>query len=51
MRRQVSTLQTQVPPRARTWPAFLANAEVLMVSAAFGLIAAIIIGAPHLRLP
>ncbi|MCG6204318.1 hypothetical protein LPW26_06705 [Rhodopseudomonas sp. HC1] len=51
MRRQVSPIQTQAAPRERTWPAFLANAEVLMVSAAFGLIAAIVIGAPHLRLP
>lgn len=51
MRRQVSNLQTQATSRTRTWPAFFANAEILMVSAAFGLIAAIIIGAPHLRLP
>lgn len=51
MRRQVSTIQTEATPRVRTWPAFLVNAEILMLSAALGLIAAIVIGAPHLRLP
>ncbi|MFC0242874.1 hypothetical protein [Rhodopseudomonas telluris] len=51
MRRQVSTTQSKTAEHARAWPAFLVNAEVLMLSAAFGLIAAVVIGAPHLRLP
>jgi hypothetical protein len=35
----------------RAWPAIVGSVEFLMLGAAMGLIAAIVIGAPHLRLP
>jgi len=37
--------------RVRTWPSIVGNADFMMLGAAIGLIAAIVIGAPHLRLP
>lgn len=37
--------------RDRIWPSFLANVHLVMFGAAFGLIAAIVVAAPQLRLP
>jgi len=49
MRHQI--LANPLAIRRRTWPALVANFQLLMLGAAVGLIAAIVVGAPHLRLP
>jgi hypothetical protein len=49
MRQQIQ-VETQGIRRARTWPAYLFNTDIIALGAALGLIAAIAFGAPHLRL-
>ncbi|MBI5131820.1 MAG: hypothetical protein HZA66_20460 [Rhodopseudomonas palustris] len=48
--RQPNPTQTRAIRSVPAWPAAVLNADVLSVIAAFGLIAAIAFGAPHLRL-
>jgi hypothetical protein len=50
MRRQTSATSTAIG-RFRTWPSISAKIDVLTFGAAMGLIAAIVLTAPQLRLP
>ncbi|WP_164630684.1 hypothetical protein [Rhodopseudomonas sp. WA056] len=50
MRHQAHLHSATTPQRLRSWSSFAIDIHVLMLGAALGLIGAIVIAAPHLRL-
>ncbi|WP_157038826.1 hypothetical protein [Rhodopseudomonas palustris] len=48
--RQQNPAITHTASHARTWPSLLLNADLIVLGAAIGLIAAVAFGTPHLRL-